>query len=188
MRHSTSKSPLLVSNTKMSKNKKKYPFKKKGGKSSDQKNKPEYMFHPSTLNSGNQRNAPFDLVKEKLARKVQIDLDQGGVIAEAILELKDLSFATGKPTLQAASTVVPAEDKADYEDKKKEYDRECRELDMEYMSELKDWKKKKETYAENQQTVYATILDDYCTTTMQSRLKDDPKWSTVRNNPVELLS
>ena len=105
MRHSTSKSPLLVSNTKMSKNKKKYPFKKKGGKSSDQKNKPEYMFHPSTLNSGNQRNAPFELVREKLARKVQIDLEQGGIITEAILELKDPSFATGKPTLQAATTV-----------------------------------------------------------------------------------
>ena len=61
-------------------------------------------------------------------------------------------------------------------------------FDINYDAEYKAYQDRKRLFEANLQKAYALIFDDYCSTTMQNRVKEDENYkNTILNNPIKLL-
>ena len=73
-------------------------------------------------------------------------------------------------------------DDSDDTDPEEEMRLEQQDFDMEYTIDLKEWKARTNTYAENKFKAY-TIIFEYCNNTMQNRIKEATNFeSDIRNN------
>ena len=133
----------------------------------------EMKFAPNS--NGGRQTKPFATVKDALVQKLQAKGEND--VAESLRTMKELDLQPLKPQRRISG-------KEKSEDKKIEQEG----IDMEHTVDYEKWKTRAEEYEKGLVTAYAWIMEEYCTTSMRSRIEEHPDFNTtIRNNPIVLL-
>lgn len=120
---------------------------------------------------------------------IQMDLERGDEIADAILNQEYPDLEEEMPELQLPRTRLPKKSDDSYEDKKIQYDFEMRKNENDLKFDRGLWEKRSNLMRENKNTVYALILQEYCTDRMRTNLKREvTDFEKTRNDPIALLN
>jgi len=134
------------------------------------------MFAPMASNKST-KYATFKHIKEKIELRLQKEYNNGNDVAKSINKMARIDFNALKLTVDISTSMDPKvakqENKANLEAHKYLMQRhiDCMEV-----------------YVDSMKSVYALIINKYCTTAMVTSLKQLPTFkSKIKNNPINLL-
>ena len=136
-------------------------YKNKKSNSSSNEDTKEYKFHPQS--PGKHNYATYASVKEKVVQYVQKNFESGIDMAKSLKNMEYVDIEKDKPVRDLAKS----DDKALKEQIQKG-------LDIEYAELYRRFNDRKEDLKNNKPKCYATIMANYCTQTMRSRIEEHP--------------
>lgn len=150
--------------------------KKNDDKKDSTTQKIDLKFHPH--GSGKYKQpATYTKVRDDIISKIQSEFDDSIYIVKSIRDEIKFDMDTEKPSLKK-STAKDATDKATEDEQYK----------IDYQLEREEFMKDKKTFDSNYIKAYALIYREYCSTAMQSQLRELPEFeSRIQDDPVELL-
>ena len=133
-------------------------------------------FHPHGVGRDRQ-TVTFNKVKERIEMKIQKEYEYGRDMAESIRDMKLIDLSVLAPELGDSKEVDPVK-KA----------REEKALDIIFNQKTARYLKRIEKLEENMGKAFSLIYENYCDTTMQTQIKEHPKYySEILDNPIKLL-
>ena len=126
--------------------------------------------------NGGRQTKPFATVKDALVQKLQAKGEND--VAESLRTMQEFDFEPIRPQRRISGKEEGSQDKKI----------EQEGIDMEHTVDYEKWKTRAEEYEKGLVTAYAWIMEEYCTTSMRSRIEEHPDFNTmIRNHPIVLL-
>ena len=133
-------------------------------------------FHPHGIGRDRQ-TVTFNKVKERIEMKIQKEYEYGRDIAESIRDMKLIDLSVLAPELGTSKEIDPVKRV-----------REEKAMDIIFQQKTSRYLKRIEKLEENMGKAYSLIYENYCDSTMQTRIKEHPKYySEILDNPIKLL-
>ena len=131
------------------------------------------------ISTGKQQTMTYETVKDHILQHIQKNYVHGRDIESSLRDSTKMDFSsTGIRPQRAISTESDAI--------KAKTDQDA--LDMIYQVEVEEWVKRKNTYESNSAKAYSLIYDNYCSKTIQDKVKNHLDFeSDIRDNPIKLL-
>ena len=142
--------------------------------SSNNNSPKEYKFSPQS-NAGRTQTATYATVKEIIIQQVQKWTKGGMDVAKSLKDLKVIDLEKEEPKRLISE--------------KKDQERAIEQdgMNIKYQEELRRHLDRKDALKEGLNRAYAFIIANYCTKAMCARVEEHPNYSTIEDDPIELL-
>jgi hypothetical protein len=135
-------------------------------------------FAPQT--GGNFVHRTFATVKEHAVQQIQKTYKNGGDIAESLNKEEKIDLDKFEPTRTLSKKTGKGEET--------ERAIEQEGLNIKYKVAIEQWSARRNDLEREMMKAYSLIYQNFCTTAMQSRIKEHPEFeSKIRDDPIELL-